>query len=411
MCLLFHLFNNFRDDRKNYGGGGRDFNNNRDSRGGFGGGRGRGGRDNRRGGGGNFNGGCDRLATEDDIALIEIKMPHGSKYESNYANRAISPSRERSRARERKRRFAQRMFMKKSGYQSSRQDEYWDGFQWVPRDSLKTMNAVEVQGTRKDRRMHIGNIPTSTGVTKEEVQQAVFQAMVEHGLCSDPSVSPVLSCWIGPSFGFLDFASREDRDKALTLTNLVFVRGQSLRFSLPTESVGGAAPAVDASVAAAMGGGILLAMGDVPQSDVARLAMEEAKRRGATTVVKVHALVDSAENDEEWREILMDALELLDPTKDSLGSWIVSSPEQCIAPHSNVGDVFVHFPLAQQAVICLGNMAGKSFDGKAVHGEPFDKNVFLMEVKPFLTRNAQQHDNYNNGHQNTGNSTSKQEHI
>ncbi|KAL8272422.1 hypothetical protein Esti_003712 [Eimeria stiedai] len=277
----------------------------------------------------------------------------------------------------------------------------WDGFQWVRKGDSRgdimfdqTMNA-----TRKARRLHIGNLPLLLDATEEELSSFLWESMRRVNGRYNGKENPVLHVWFskerGGNYGFVEMASVEDAEVALSLNPLVW-KGQQLRVNRPTEwrcaevnfaEVAGAAsvPLLE-SVAAATA--VAETTGD--SSSLAKLleSLSEEKRKiladfllkcptglakggplpvellqcqiqaellhgQPSRVVRIANPVPEALTDAEMEETLADVLEEVNKRRDVLAALIITQDLEKLLPAAELGDIYVQFATAIQADICI----------------------------------------------------------
>merc|ERR1712107_209772 len=71
------------------------------------------------------------------------------------------------------------------------QSMFWDGFQWVPRADTGGA-ANDINASRKNRRLYLGNLPYHLGVTEDAFSKQLYETMRDRGMCNDPNQNPVL---------------------------------------------------------------------------------------------------------------------------------------------------------------------------------------------------------------------------
>jgi len=114
---------------------------------------------------------------------------------------------------------------------------FWDGFQWVENvdaNLLARQAAPLIQATRKDRRLYVGNLPQSMGLTEKQISEFLSAAMRQRGMISVEAEDPILSVWMAPDgqYCFVEFHTIEIAAQALGLSGTVLLN-QALRISRP----------------------------------------------------------------------------------------------------------------------------------------------------------------------------------
>merc|ERR1719461_2099912 len=194
-------------------------------------------RDRERGdrGGGDRGGGGDRDRDRDRKAKKKKRS-------------ASSESAERSREREKRRRKQQQQYVNKnrkpteaggSPAAGAGQSMFWDGFQWVPRADTGS-GANDVNASRKNRRLSLGNLPYHLGVTEDSFSKQLYETMRDRGMCNDPNQNPVLHVWFardkGANYGFCEISSIEETERALQLDGML-VLGVPVSIKRPNDGV------------------------------------------------------------------------------------------------------------------------------------------------------------------------------
>merc|ERR1719336_848776 len=143
---------------------------------------------------------------------------------------ASSESAERSREREKRRRKQQQQYVNKNrkpetgAAPGAGQSMFWDGFQWVPRADTGS-GGNDVNASRKNRRLYLGNLPYHLGVTEDSFSKQLYETMRDRGMCNDPNQNPVLHVWFardkGANYGFCEVSSIEETEKALQLDGML----------------------------------------------------------------------------------------------------------------------------------------------------------------------------------------------
>merc|ERR1712129_131767 len=171
---------------------------------------------------------CDRERDRDRDR--DRDQDRGDRKENKKKKRsASSSSAERSREREKRRRKQQQQYINNnrktsveggggSGLAPTGQSMFWDGFQWVPRaDTGK--NANDINASRKNRRLYLGNLPYHLGITEDSFTKQLYETMRDRGMCNDPNQNPVLHVWFareqGANYGFCELSSIEETERAL----------------------------------------------------------------------------------------------------------------------------------------------------------------------------------------------------
>eukprot|EP00434_Breviolum_minutum_P028102 symbB.v1.2.024859.t1/scaffold2291.1/size145394/3 len=164
------------------------------------------------------------------------------KKEKKKRRSASSESAERSREREKRRRKQQQQVVNKNRKAGEGgvggQSMFWDGFQWVPRADTGITN--DINASRKNRRLYLGNLPYHLGVTEDSFSKQLYETMRDRSMCNDPNQNPVLHVWFardkGANYGFCEIASQEETERALQLDGML-VLGVPVSIKRPNDAV------------------------------------------------------------------------------------------------------------------------------------------------------------------------------
>lgn len=355
--------------------------------------------------------------------------PHSPSYSASVD---FQEDHRRSRSRERARRRRQYETIQRYCRPGGTQQVCWDGFQWVRKaDEREVMFDQTMNATRRARRLHIGNLPLLLDATEEELKQFLWESMRRKTRQYLRGECPVLHVWIskerGSNYGFVEMASVEDAQVAISLNPLVW-KGQQLRINRPTdwkkdsaevnfaEISGAANVALLESVAAAVA--VVETTGD--SSALAKLlsTLPETQRKviadflaksptgiakqghlpvellqcqiqaellhgQASRVVRITNPVPEAVTDEEMEETLSDVLEEVNKRKDVLAALIITKDLEQLLPAAEVGDIYVQFATGIQADICILSFAGRMYDGRPLVIERFNEMVWRQSMQKF----------------------------
>lgn len=298
-----------------------------------------------------------------------------------HKRRSISSSRERSRERERQRRRRQVECIRSTGgFQKLADAEgrkpvrlFWDGFQWVAKTttySAATMgDPAAMNNTRKLRRLYVGNLPLHLGLTESLFQDMLWLEMKQRGLCLNPNEQPVLCVWFAKdrgSYGFIEFATVEETNRALQHLDGMLCMGVALRISRPNDYVG--ASGINSTAAPA-----LLPAAAPPLSPVVyfrQILQESDLEPEDTWESMLDDVCDGCRGNEE-RKIVSSAI--IDPDKASKSPY-------------DTGDVFVQFETAEEAAQCIQAMTGRRYLGRPVNPVPFELSAYEQFVKPLFCK-------------------------
>lgn len=351
-----------------------------------------------------------RYRRKDRKRSSSVERGSPGRYPRYERRRGTSSSCERSRERERRRIRAQAESIRRAGgFQKLADREghepvelFWDGFQWVAKTgsthNLQTDAAV-MNSTRKLRRLYFGNLPLHLGLTETTFQDIVFQEMCTRGFCSNPNENPVLYVWFAKdkgNYGFVEFASVEETEKALTMDGMNCM-GVALKVSRLNDY--STASASQTQVMAKMGeqaaqmlAGSALVGGtaagtslNVPLGTGPSPPPPPGPPPGSTRFLRIHEIISPANltgND--------DFLDVLDDVKDGCGqhgqilSGFIVTPDNKGALPYNVCDVFLEFADATNLDSCMRNMHGRKYEGRPINMMRFEESNYEQLVRPFL---------------------------
>jgi len=294
--------------------------------------------------------------------------------ERKSSRRARSDDSTSSRERERRRRKAQLQFLQNGKRRVADSSMYWDGFQWIPRTQDGASN-LQLNATRKNRRLYISNIPITQGITEEQFGQYLFAAMRERGLIPLESANPVVHVWFarekGGTYGFVEFASLEETDKALSLDGTV-IMGNIVGVKRPSDYQAPLLPG--------------LLPGQLPALP-ATLALPEAKATSRIVrMVRVLPMDDTIDNDDfldvrddmqdegtkcgDLIRVLMSRADIADPVSGE--------------PMLNAGDALLEYSDLESAEKCFQTLRGRKYEGKVVTMVSVDEEQWQQNLLPVL---------------------------
>ena len=297
-----------------------------------------------------------------------------SRKESSF-RRSRSDDSTSSRERERKRRKSQHVFLAKNqrGKQAPGADAsmFWDGFQWIPR--AVGQNSQEHNATRKNRRLYCANLPTHLGLSEEMLGQQMFVQMREKGLIARDATNPVLHVWFardkGGNYGFVEFATLEDTERALSLDGFM-VLGAPIAVKRPSDY---SLPVLPPGMT--IGGPALPAASESkPSSRIVRFP-------------RVFAVSDNTEAD-EFLDVIDDMRDLLAKTGIKAVKILMARGDIGDEPSGGwgltAGDALFEFRDLDGADACFKAVKGRKYDGKPVKPASVDEAHWLRELLPIL---------------------------
>eukprot|EP01055_Gregarina_sp_Pseudo9_P000768 Gregarina_sp_Pseudo_9__767@NODE_1492_length_1552_cov_11_943159_g1382_i0_p1_GENE_NODE_1492_length_1552_cov_11_943159_g1382_i0NODE_1492_length_1552_cov_11_943159_g1382_i0_p1_ORF_typecomplete_len417_score66_20RRM_1/PF00076_22/0_00032RRM_1/PF00076_22/0_13Limkainb1/PF11608_8/0_02Limkainb1/PF11608_8/29HisKA/PF00512_25/0_27_NODE_1492_length_1552_cov_11_943159_g1382_i01851435 len=317
----------------------------------------------------------------------------------------ISTSRERSRNRERRRRKQQAECIRRAGGFKKLADSegrepvrlFWDGFQWVAKtgaSSALLSDPILVNSTRKLRRLYFGNLPLHLGLTETNFQQIVYQEMKKRGFCNDPNENPVLCVWFAKdkgNYGFVEFASVEETERALTMDGMDCL-GVAIKVSRPNDYCSATQqqnPAMTlmgqqsaqmlqmqagVPVSQLPGGALAAALGVAPElSDLST---------SKVLCLKKIVLPTDVEDAEEYNEILEDIREGCEQCGKTVNSLIVTPKLEGKDILLDVGDVYLEFETARNADTCLSVMSERKYFERPIQAIKVSNETFTNRIVP-----------------------------
>lgn len=249
------------------------------------------------------------------------------------------------------------------------QSMFWDGFQWIPRSVGQ--NSQEHNATRKNRRLYVANLPLHLGMTEEMLGQQLFIHMRDRGLIPADASNPVLHVWFardkGGSYGFVEFATLEDTEKALGLDGFN-VMGVPITIKRPSDY---ALPILPPSMTHQA---IELPVSETrPTSRIVRL-------------VRIFASNDRTESDEfldviDDMKLAADRLKLR-PSRILMARSDVYGSDGSVG--LSAGDALVEFDELDSAEACFRGLSGKKYDGRVVSLDSVEEGQWHRDLLPIL---------------------------
>merc|ERR1719230_1853131 len=178
------------------------------------------------------------------------------------------------------------------------QSMFWDGFQWVPRADTGTA-ANDVNASRKNRRLYLGNLPYHLGVTEDSFSKQLYETMRDRGMCNDPNQNPVLHVWFardkGANYGFCEVGTMEETERALQLDGML-VLGVPVSIKRPNDAVS----------PAGMIGGVPVGMQMPGQGGM--LALPSAQVSATSPIIRIDEILKVEEKtaDDDYNDVRED---------------------------------------------------------------------------------------------------------
>merc|ERR1719188_550858 len=299
---------------------------------------------------------------------------------------ASSESAERSREREKQRRKQQQQYVNKNrgpgtapgGGAGAGQSMFWDGFQWVPRADTNSGN--DINASRKNRRLYLGNLPYHLGVTEDSFSKQLYETMRDRGMCNDPNQNPVLHVWFardkGANYGFCEVASIEETERALQLDGML-VLGVPVSIKRPNDAVN----------PVGMIGGVPVGMqGMAMPGQGPMLALPAVQVNATSPVIQINEIlkVDDKTTKDDYTDVSEDMQEGCGAHGKVLGVLIIRPEHAQGRPGLKPGDVYLQCATTDDATKIMRAMGHRKYDGRQINMTSFEESKFMAELKPLM---------------------------
>lgn len=252
---------------------------------------------------------------------------------------------------------------------------FWDGFQWVPRADTGITN--DINASRKNRRLYLGNLPYHLGVTEDSFSKQLYETMRDRSMCNDPNQNPVLHVWFardkGANYGFCEIASQEETERALQLDGML-VLGVPVSIKRPNDAVS----------PLGMIGGVPVGMQMPGQGGM--LALPSAQVSATSPVIRIDEIlkVDDKTTDDDYNDVKEDMSE-------GCGAHGKLTSVNIVKPHHaqgnatlKPGDVFLQCQTTDDATNIMRAMGHRKYDGRQIQMTSFEEGKFMSEIKPLF---------------------------
>eukprot|EP00917_Polyrhabdina_sp_WS-2016_P024560 GHVP01053119.1.p2 GENE.GHVP01053119.1~~GHVP01053119.1.p2 ORF type:complete len:385 (-),score=66.29 GHVP01053119.1:1431-2585(-) len=330
----------------------------------------------------------------DDRRQRKKSRSRSGSRKSDAGGEGTGSPRDRSRERERRRRRMQAECIRRAGGVQRLADNEgkepvrlcWDGFQWVAKtghSSALQNDPALMNSTRKLRRLYFGNLPLHLGLTETSFQDVIWNEMKTRNFCNNPNDNPVLCVWFAKdkgNYGFIEFASVEETERALHLDGMICL-GIPLKVSRPNDYssatsqqnqtmslIGqqsaamlkhGVQKTVDVpAVAPITFGGITSG----PFPEITSLAANALNAGAAAAsmalpsrIVKLSQVVmpEEIDEEEEYQDVLEDIKNGLTECEEIKNALIVTPKEKEQGAPFSIGDIFIEFGNSEAADVCI----------------------------------------------------------
>jgi len=296
---------------------------------------------------------------------------------------ASSDSAERSREREKRRRKQQQQYVNKNRKTPGEggvgggtgQSMFWDGFQWVPRADTGTAN--DINASRKNRRLYLGNLPYHLGITEDTFSKQLYETMRDRGMCNDPNQNPVLHVWFardkGANYGFCEISSIEETERALQLDGML-VLGVPVSIKRPNDAV--SPMGMIGGVPVGMGGMAMPGQGPM-------LALPAIQVNATSPIIRIDEIlkVDDKTTADDYSDVVEDMTEGCGAHGKLLGVLIIKPEHVQGRPGLKVGDVYLRCATTDDATKVMRAMGHRKYDGRQISMTSFDEAKFNTELK------------------------------
>jgi hypothetical protein len=236
------------------------------------------------------------------------------------------------------------------------------------------------QGTRKARRLYVGNLPIEEMQVTEEMLVGFFCAAATQAGIANTTLpgDPVVSAWLSQEnkFAFVEFRTMEEATAGLGL-NGITMGPNSLKVSRPSDYEDPSTSMMAMRMAA---GDMSAVPGMVPGMGMPGMGMPgmgfpvvPPSQGPPSCVIRLTNMVNV--------ESLKDAQDIADIQEDVSDECQKHGKlEQLVVPgpgEAGAGDVYVKFDTSESALNCKAVLHGRMFDGKAVQATFFSEEDFL----------------------------------
>jgi len=227
------------------------------------------------------------------------------------------------------------------------------------------------QGTRKARRLYVGNLPVDEMQITEDMLVRFFNAAAHQAGIANTTLpgDAVVSAWLSQEnkFAFVEFRSMEEASSGLSL-NGITMGPNSLKVSRPSDYEDPGSSMMAMRMAA---GDMSAVPGMVPGMGVA-FPVVPPLQGPPSCVIRLTNMVNL--------ETLKDAQDIDDIKEDVSDECQKHGKlEQVTVPgpgEAGAGDVYVKFDSSESALGCKAALHGRMFDGKAVQATFFSEEDF-----------------------------------
>jgi len=255
---------------------------------------------------------------------------------------------------------------------------FWDGFQWVPRADTAASNPNDLNASRKNRRLYLGNLPYHLGVTEDSFSKQLYETMRDRGMCNDPNQNPCLHVWFardkGANYGFCEVATIEETDRALQLDGIM-VLGVPVSIKRPNDAVG----------PVGMLGGVAMGMQGMATPG-GQLALPAAQVNATSPIIRIDEIlkVDDKTTKDDYTDVVEDMREGCG-AHGRVEQVLIIRPEHAqVRQGLNAGDVYLYCATTDDATKIMRAMGHRKYDGRQITMMSFEEGRFNSELRALL---------------------------
>eukprot|EP01057_Protomagalhaensia_wolfi_P002288 Protomagalhaensia_wolfi_Nauph_80__2287@NODE_2493_length_1076_cov_4_108004_g1953_i0_p1_GENE_NODE_2493_length_1076_cov_4_108004_g1953_i0NODE_2493_length_1076_cov_4_108004_g1953_i0_p1_ORF_typecomplete_len243_score48_01RRM_1/PF00076_22/0_00034RRM_1/PF00076_22/0_0033Limkainb1/PF11608_8/0_0092Limkainb1/PF11608_8/8RRM_5/PF13893_6/11RRM_5/PF13893_6/19HisKA/PF00512_25/0_28_NODE_2493_length_1076_cov_4_108004_g1953_i033761 len=221
--------------------------------------------------------------------------------------------------------------------------------------------------------------------------------MKKRGFCNDPNENPVLCVWFAKdkgNYGFVEFASVEETERALTMDGMDCL-GVAIKVSRPNDYCSATQQQNPAMTLMGQQSAQMLQMqAGVPMATTtqlpggalaAALSVPPDLNDLSTAMVlclKKIVLPTDVDDDDEYGEILEDIKEGCEQCGKTVNSLIVTPKLEGKDPLLEVGDVYLEFETPQSADTCLSLMTERKYFDRPIQAVKISDDLFINSILP-----------------------------
>eukprot|EP00913_Durusdinium_trenchii_P014097 g13231.t1 len=278
-----------------------------------------------------------QVSAADSLASSLLAAPKQARKEL----RARSSAAAKSQRREKRRRKQQQQVVNKN--RKAGEGMFWDGFQWVPRADTGITN--DINASRKNRRLYLGNLPYHLGVTEDSFSKQLYETMRDRSMCNDPNQNP----------------------RALQLDGML-VLGVPVSIKRPNDAVS----------PLGMIGGVPVGMQMPGQGGM--LALPSAQVSATSPIIRIDEILKVDEKTTEDCGVLQRC-----GAHGKLVMVAIVKPEHAKGNATlKPGDVYLQCATTDEATKVMRAMGHRKYDGRRISMTSYEESKFNTEIKPLF---------------------------